>query len=172
VESQKGSEKEFILNLLHEVKDPEIPVLSIIDLGIVEKIELVDRSIYIGLLPTYNGCPAMDIIQLLVREKLYDAGYRDIKLELLRQPHWTTDRITVQGMEAIVNYGMAAPDVSTRISELIDGESHLSCPKCGSKNTAMISAFGSTACKAMMKCNDCREPFEYFKCNGVLDTRT
>ena len=108
----------------------------------------------------------MDIIQLLVREKLYDAGYRDIKLELLRQPHWTTDRITAQGMEAIVSYGMAAPDVSTRISELIDGESHLSCPKCGSKNTVMISAFGSTACKAMMKCNDCREPFEYFKCNG------
>ena len=163
----KLSEKEYILNLLQEVNDPEIPVLSIVDLGIVEKIEITQDKIYIGLLPTYNGCPAMDIIQLLVREKLYDVGYRDIKLELLRQPHWSTDRISQQGMDAIRAYGMAAPDISTRISDLIDGVSHLSCPRCGSENTSLISAFGSTPCKAMMRCDDCKEPFEYFKCNGI-----
>lgn len=163
----QGSEEEFIFKLLQEVKDPEIPVLSIVDLGIVEKISFESGQLYIGLLPTYNGCPAMDIIQLMVREKLYDAGYRDFKIELLRTPHWTTDRITEEGMAAIRTYGMAAPDISTRISDLIDGQSHLICPKCGSDHTVMISAFGSTACKAMMKCEDCMEPFEYFKCNGL-----
>jgi ring-1,2-phenylacetyl-CoA epoxidase subunit PaaD len=164
---EKESEIEYILKLLDEVKDPEIPVLSIVDLGIVENIEVSDDIIFIGLLPTYNGCPAMDIIQLLVREKLYDSGYRNIKLELLRHPHWTTDRITENGMMAIRSYGMAAPDVSTRISEMIDGQSHLRCPKCDSDHTSLISAFGSTACKAMFRCEACREPFEYFKCNGV-----
>lgn len=166
MKANRGLEEEFIFKILHEVKDPEIPVLSIVDLGIVEKISLENGKLYIGLLPTYNGCPAMDIIQMLVREKLYDASYRDFKIELLRHPHWTSDRISEEGMTAIRNYGMAAPDISTRISDLIDGKSHLTCPKCGSLSTTLISAFGSTPCKAMMKCEDCKEPFEYFKCNG------
>jgi len=156
-----------ILCLLREVSDPEIPVLSIVDLGIVEKIDLQDDRLYIGLLPTYNGCPAMDLIRMMVYEKCYDAGFRNIRIELLKSPHWSSDRITTEGRTALRRYGMAAPDASTRIEQLIDGQSSLHCPHCGSENTQLVSAFGSTACKAMMRCNECKEPFEYFKCNGA-----
>jgi len=156
-----------VLELLKEISDPEIPVLTIVDLGILEKIKVEENKLYIGILPTYNGCPAMDLIRMMVYEKCYDAGFRDIEVAYLNSPHWTTDRISQQGMDAIQEYGIAAPDASTRIEQLINGESSILCPKCHSSNIKLISAFGSTACKALMQCNDCLEPFEYFKCNGI-----
>ncbi|MCO6461413.1 MAG: phenylacetate-CoA oxygenase subunit PaaJ [Saprospiraceae bacterium] len=156
-----------ILTLLKSVCDPEIPVLTIVDLGIIERITISENGLYIGILPTYNGCPAMDLIRMMIYEICYDAGYRNIKIEYLNSPHWTTDRISNEGMEAIKQYGIAAPSASTRIEQLISGQSSVSCPKCHSSHTRLISAFGSTACKALMQCEDCQEPFEYFKCNGL-----
>lgn len=156
-----------VIALLKEVADPEIPVLSVVDLGIIEKVRVDGNSLYLGILPTYNGCPAIDLIRMMIHEKCYDAGFRDIEIEYLKTPHWTTDRISSEGMKALREYGIAAPDQSTRIEQLINGVSAIHCPKCDSDKTRLISAFGSTPCKALMQCDDCHEPFEYFKCNGV-----
>ncbi|HRN33577.1 MAG TPA: phenylacetate-CoA oxygenase subunit PaaJ [Saprospiraceae bacterium] len=156
-----------VIALLKEVADPEIPVLSVVDLGIIEKVCVDGNRLYLGILPTYNGCPAIDLIRLMIHEKCYDAGFRDIEIEYLKTPHWTTDRISPEGMNSLREYGIAAPDKSTRIDQLIHGISTIRCPKCDSSHTFLISAFGSTPCKALMQCKDCHEPFEYFKCNGI-----
>lgn len=155
-----------IEDLLREVTDPEIPVLSIMDMGVVRGIELHEneKDLLIKITPTYSGCPAMDTIATDIKMKMDEAGF-NTKVKLILSPAWTTDWITENGRRELEKYGIAAPlDETSDKHALIDGKRIVKCTNCGSTNTKMVSQFGSTACKALFQCDDCLEPFDYFKC--------
>lgn len=153
-----------VLDVLTAVTDPEIPVLSIMDMGIVRRVDIIDRHVDMDITPTYSGCPAMDTISVDIRLALEAHGYTS-KVTLVLSPAWTTDWITERGRKNLEEYGIAAPlNNHADKMALIDGARIVKCPQCQSKNTEMVSQFGSTACKALFKCNDCLEPFDYFKC--------
>ena len=150
--------------LLTEVTDPEIPVLSIMDMGIVRSVEVEEKKVFIKITPTYSGCPAMDTIATDIKLKLDTAGY-ETTVKLILSPAWTTDWITERGRKALEDYGIAAPLEASADKSALFGQGKLvKCINCGSKNTKLVSQFGSTACKALFQCNDCFEPFDYFKC--------
>jgi ring-1,2-phenylacetyl-CoA epoxidase subunit PaaD len=154
---------EEIISILSEVKDPEIPVLSISDLGILRTVETDGEKISIQISPTYSGCPAMEIIQDDIRSALAKHGLKNIEIKQVLSPAWTSDWMTDEGKLKLRSYGIAAPSVH---GCSLNGEDHPeSCPLCNSKNIEMISRFGSTSCKALYRCLDCREPFDYFKCH-------
>ncbi len=155
--------KEEIISILSEVKDPEIPVLSISDLGILRDIEIENEKISIRITPTYSGCPAMEIIQDDIRMALAKYGINNIEIKQIISPAWTTEWMTQEGKEKLQAYGIAAPAPGTCL--LIGEDQPESCPHCHSLNIEMISRFGSTACKALYRCKDCLEPFDYFKCH-------
>ena len=145
------------------VVDPEVPCVTIADLGILRNVELVDGVAIAQVTPTYSGCPAVLAIELSVEAALRQAGF-EAKVERVLSPAWTTDWITPEGREKLRAYGIAPP-VQTSTSKLaIFGEVEVTCPRCGSLNTKKISQFGSTACKALYQCCNCAEPFDYFKC--------
>ncbi len=155
-----------IEDLLREVSDPEIPVLTIMDMGVVREYELNEngKDLLIKITPTYSGCPAMDTIATDIKLKMDGAGY-NTTVKLILSPAWTTDWITKEGREALEKYGIAAPlDETSDKLALIDGKRIVKCTNCGSTNTKLVSQFGSTACKALFQCEDCLEPFDYFKC--------
>lgn len=155
---------ENIKKHLVAVSDPEIPVLSIMDMGVVRDIEVDDKKVLVKITPTYSGCPAMDMIATDIKIALDKQGYQT-KVELILSPAWTTDWITENGRQKLEEYGIAAPLTESADKLALTGESKLvKCTNCGSKNTKMVSQFGSTACKALFKCTDCLEPFDYFKC--------
>lgn len=150
--------------LLRAITDPEIPVLSIMDMGVVRDVQLEGKKVWVKITPTYSGCPAMDMIATEIKIKLNQAGY-DTDVELVLAPAWTTDWITENGRQQLEEYGIAAPLEETADKLALLGHTRMvKCTNCGSSNTQMISQFGSTACKALFKCNDCLEPFDYFKC--------
>ena len=150
--------------ILRQVPDPEIPVLSILDLGMVREARLKDKAAAVKLTPTYSGCPAMDVIGDDIKKAIEVAGYV-CDVELILSPAWSTDWITPEGRKALEEYGIAAPlDASADKRALLGEEKLVKCPQCQSKNTHLVSQFGSTACKALFKCDDCQEPFDYFKC--------
>ena len=151
--------KEAIFAYLEEIKDPEVPVLSIIDLGIVRDIKMNEDEIEIIITSTYTGCPAMDMITANIRIELTTLGFKKIKITTALSPAWTTDWMSEEGKRKLQLYGIAPPDKRFSIPE--DG---VECPQCHSSNTRLVSEFGSTACKALYQCNDCKEPFDYFKC--------
>lgn len=154
-----------ILKILSGVLDPEVPVLSIQDLGIIRKIEMDGNKPIITITPTYSGCPAMTVIEVEMRAALLTAGIEEFEIKTVLSPPWTTDWISQQGLEKLREYGIAPPEKSSSSKLVLFGkESEVTCPQCGSKHTEMVSRFGSTACKAMYKCLDCKEPFDYFKC--------
>lgn len=154
----------IIRDFLKEIKDPEIPVLSIIDLGIVRDIildsPLVDGYIEVIITSTYTGCPAMDMIEADIRVQLHTLGFKKVKITKSLSPAWTTDWMSEEGKRKLQEYGIAPPDKRFTIPK--DG---VECPRCQSANTRVVSEFGSTACKALYQCNDCKEPFDYFKCH-------
>lgn len=154
-----------IYQILESVKDPEIPVLSIADLGILRNVEFSENGeLTITITPTYNGCPAMDTIEEDIKKVLLDHGYQAI-IKTSISPAWTTDWLTAKGRKNLEEYGIAPPAEATTDKSFITGShKEIRCPICKSTNTVMISHFGSTACKALYKCNDCLEPFDYFKC--------
>lgn len=153
-----------IVALLEKVTDPEIPVLSIMDMGVVRAIEKDGDALLIKITPTYSGCPAMDTIAMDIKIALDQAGYAN-KVKLILAPAWTTDWITPRGRARLEEYGIAAPlDALADKQALIDGARVVPCTRCRSTNTKMISQFGSTACKALFQCEECLEPFDYFKC--------
>jgi ring-1,2-phenylacetyl-CoA epoxidase subunit PaaD len=157
------NEKELrkaIFTLLEEVCDPEIPVLSILDLGIVRDVKINDEEIEIITTPTYSGCPAMDAISMDIKFKLIEHGYKKIKITSVLTPVWTTDWMTEAGKEKLKAYGIAPPKRAYS-----NEDEAPECPQCKSSNTKLLSQFGSTACKALYQCNDCKEPFDYFKCH-------
>ncbi|MEJ2297732.1 MAG: phenylacetate-CoA oxygenase subunit PaaJ [Woeseiaceae bacterium] len=143
-----------ILDWLSEVADPEIPVLSITDLGIVRDVECGD-GVTVSLTPTYSGCPATEVIEASVVAALEERGVENVSVKRVLSPPWTTDWISKEGREKLRVYGIAPPQRRDR---------PIACPRCESASTERVSEFGSTACKASYKCLDCLEPFEYFKC--------
>ena len=163
-------EEQKIWRLLETVSDPEIPVLSVIDLGIVRNVKVLDSNppsgdggeIDIFITPTYSGCPAMDMIAMNIKLALIEHGYQNIKIISVLSPAWTTDWMTEAGKNKLKEYGIAPP--STR-SDRPDLNPIVECPQCHSHNTKCISEFGSTACKSLYQCNDCKEPFDLFKCH-------
>lgn len=153
-----------IWDWLEEVADPEIPVLSVNDLGIIRSVEINDGLCKVTITPTYSGCPAMKRIEDDIVEKLNEKGITNTQVELVLSPAWTTDWITENGRRKLKEYGIAPPEEEVDKSVLFAKPIIVPCPKCDSANTRMVSQFGSTACKAHYQCNDCLEPFDYFKC--------
>jgi ring-1,2-phenylacetyl-CoA epoxidase subunit PaaD len=155
-----------IWTILDEVKDPEVPVLSVIDLGIVRAVKTSDDQISITITPTYSGCPAMDIISMDIRLKLIEKGYRNISIHQQLSPAWTTDWMSEEGKQKLKSFGIAPPNPRQQFcsSEMFQQEA-VQCPRCNSYHTELISQFGSTACKSMYRCLDCKEAFDHFKCH-------
>ncbi|TXE17604.1 phenylacetate-CoA oxygenase subunit PaaJ [Psychroserpens burtonensis] len=155
---------EKLILILEKVSDPEIPVLSIMDMGVVRSAVFINDIVMVEITPTYSGCPAMDVIGDDIKQALKEAGY-DSEIDLILHPAWTTDWITPRGRKALEDYGIAAPlDADADIDVLLNGKRIVKCTNCSSQNTRLISQFGSTACKAQFQCDDCQEPFDYFKC--------
>ncbi|MFT4663221.1 MAG: ring-1,2-phenylacetyl-CoA epoxidase subunit PaaD [Polaribacter sp.] len=158
--------KENILQILQEVPDPEIPVLTIEDLGIIRDVKIGEKEhIEVIITPTYSGCPAMDMIEVNIKSALQSAGYNNILVTTVLAPAWTTDWLTEEGKRKLKAYGIAPPIGTVNKAALLGEEANIECPQCGSTNTKIISQFGSTACKSLFKCLDCLEPFDYFKCH-------
>lgn len=154
--------KADIESILALVKDPEIPVLSVADLGIIRRIEEEEGRLTVVITPTYSGCPATEVIEADIANMLKLHGITDFTIKTEIAPAWTTDWITPAGRQKLEEYGIAPP--ANRGKAALLGHGDIRCPQCKSQNTALVSEFGSTACKAQYKCRDCLEPFDYFKC--------
>ncbi|WP_312195510.1 1,2-phenylacetyl-CoA epoxidase subunit PaaD [Epilithonimonas vandammei] len=187
--------EEHIWQILKEIPDPEVPVLNLLDLGIIREVKLrrsemlvenkevtehrAPKERHIGsnhndfqndeieiiVTPTYSGCPATSMINMSIRLKLIEKGFNNIKITNRLSPAWTTDWMTEEGKQKLKAYGIAPPVYSKNSDELFSKTDEVECPLCGSKHTHLVSQFGSTACKALYQCDDCREPFDYFKCH-------
>lgn len=155
--------------VLDTVLDPEVPVVSVCDLGIVREVTEQGDAIEVVVTPTYSGCPATEVIEQRIVEAIEAAGLGPVRMRLQRAPAWTTDWMSAKGRRALHEYGIAPPgavmsmDGAVPIRLVRRPVEALACPRCDSKNTERISAFGSTACKALWRCRACREPFEHFK---------
>lgn len=160
--------RDEVFSILANVPDPEIPVISIQELGILRdvKIDEITGEIRVYITPTYNGCPAMDMISNNIRMALAESGIEKVDIVSLIDPVWTTDWITTAGKQKLLQYGIAPPAQRTTDSSFLTGKSpQVACPQCGSYHTELVSRFGSTPCKALYKCLNCQEPFDYFKCH-------
>jgi ring-1,2-phenylacetyl-CoA epoxidase subunit PaaD len=161
------ADSQSIWNYLEEIKDPEIPVLSIVDLGIVRDVSIDDQRVVVTITPTYTGCPAMDMIAASIKMELMARGYADVLVKFVISPAWTTDWMTEKGKQQLKEYGIAPPNPRQQVcnDKLFAPDEAVQCPHCESWRTHRISEFGSTACKALYQCDDCKEPFDYFKCH-------
>ena len=149
---------------LNGVMDPEIPVISVVDLGIVREVRSGDDGLEVVITPTYSGCPASQQIESDVRNALDAAGFGDAVLTTEKAPPWTTDWITPKGRENLRAFGIAPPEGKAGKRALFEDQPAVACPHCGARDTELVSEFGSTACKALWRCRACSEPFDYFKC--------
>ncbi|MBP6389448.1 MAG: phenylacetate-CoA oxygenase subunit PaaJ [Flavobacteriales bacterium] len=157
--------REHVLDLLENVKDPEIPVINVLELGVVRTVEVEPNGkAIITITPTYTGCPAMDVMAADIKKELLEAGVPQVEVKLTLSPAWSTDQISDEGKRKLKEYGIAPPEKTADIRALKGAVPVVECPQCGSKDTVMLSAFGSTACKGLWKCNSCLEPFDQFKC--------
>ena len=148
-----------IRSILDTVLDPEVPVLSVMDLGIVRNIICEEGKVEVHICPTYSGCPALDVIARDIKLALISKDFTEVKVKYVYDDAWTTDMISEAGRKKLQEYGIAAPQYA------LENENRaIPCPRCESENTEQISEFGSTACKAFHRCKDCLEPFDYFKC--------
>ena len=145
------------------VPDPEVPCVTVADLGILRSVEIEDGVAVAKVTPTYSGCPAVLAIELAIESALRGAGF-EARIERVLSPAWTTDWISDEGREKLRAYGIAPPAKASNSIRALFGETEVACPKCGSLATERLSEFGSTACKALYRCTACREPFDYFKC--------
>jgi ring-1,2-phenylacetyl-CoA epoxidase subunit PaaD len=167
--------EEQIWALLESVPDPEVPVLSVVDLGVVRGVAIEasaplsltsdEQSVTITITPTYSGCPAMDMISMGIRMALIEAGVKNVQIVQQLSPAWTTDWMSEAGKQKLKEYGIAPPLSNTIVDELFGEDHKIQCPQCNSMNTELVSQFGSTSCKALYRCLDCKEPFDYFKCH-------
>jgi len=147
---------ETVWSLLQKVTDPEIPVLSLLDLGVIKDVTAADDVITVTVTPTYSACPATFVMQQDIEQVLNAHGFDQVEVKVQNSPAWTTDDITLAGRKKLEEYGIAPPK---------SGDKNIRCPQCHSENVECISLFGSTACKALYRCKDCLEPFDYFKCH-------
>ena len=160
--SNPPASTEAVWQMLREVADPELPFLSVVDLGVVRDVRLGgDRGVEVDITPTYSGCPAMEVIENTVRDRLVEAGFEDAHVIRRFRPAWTTDWMTEEGKRLLEAHGYAPPGKAPAADELV--QLPVSCPHCKSRNTEVVSEFGSTACKALRRCRDCGEPFDHFK---------
>ena len=167
ISEQRTSEQPSVAQVwawLEEVADPEIPVLSVVDLGIVRDFRWLQNGIEVDVSPTYSGCPATEVIEQDIVTALESKGLAPVTIKRLLSPPWTTDWISDQGRRKLHAYGIAPPGQGVSKRELMGGTHSIACPQCHSLQTTCVSEFGSTACKAAYKCDHCLEPFEYFKC--------
>ncbi|WP_323036063.1 1,2-phenylacetyl-CoA epoxidase subunit PaaD [Pararhodobacter sp.] len=163
---------EQVWTWLGEVPDPEIPVISLTDLGIIRDVAYEGETLVVTVTPTYSGCPATSVINFEIEKKLRDKGVADVRLKRQLSPPWTTDWINPAARQALKDYGIAPPIDGTaadgviagRIARMSGDNRAVECPRCGSTSTEKVSQFGSTPCKASYRCTDCLEPFDYFKC--------
>ena len=146
------------------VVDPEIPVLTIADLGVLREVAVHDGHVEVAITPTYSGCPAMNMIALEIELALAREGFAGTKVRTVLSPAWTTDWMSEEGRRKLKAYGIAPPDPKSSRRALF-GVQQVACPQCGSEDTELLSEFGSTSCKALWRCKACREPFDYFKCH-------
>ena len=168
-----SEEEKKIWTILEGINDPEVPVLSILDLGIVRNIILYrntplgDGGIEVVITPTYSGCPAMDMITMNIKMELLANGFENVKVTTVLSPAWTTDWMSEEGKRKLKEYGIAPPNPRQQVcnNDLFAPHEAVQCPQCNSYHTHRISEFGSTACKALYQCDDCKEPFDYFKCH-------
>tara|TARA_B110000305_G_scaffold237211_1_gene300009 strand:- start:3032 stop:3487 length:456 start_codon:yes stop_codon:yes gene_type:complete len=149
---------------MEEVFDPEVPVLTIVDLGVLRKVEVIRDTVKITITPTYSGCPAMKRIEDDIVELLKEKGIDKVEVDLVLSPAWTTDWLSAEGRVKLKEYGIAPPENEMDKSVLFAEPTIVPCPKCDSRDTKLVSQFGSTACKAHYQCNTCLEPYDYFKC--------
>ncbi|BDS11085.1 1,2-phenylacetyl-CoA epoxidase subunit PaaD [Aureispira anguillae] len=155
-----------IWDLLEKVSDPEIPVLTVVDMGIIRAVKTTEEQLEVVITPTYSGCPAMDMIEVEIRAVLQDHGYDNVVVSTVLSPAWTTEWMSESGKKKLKEYGIAPPEGAVIDKSVLFGAAKkIECPRCGSRNTEMLSQFGSTACKALYQCSDCKEPFDYFKCH-------
>lgn len=143
---------EKIWNILGSVPDPEIPVISVVELGVIRNVEYIENEYIISVTPTYSGCPAVKTFQDDIKTQLKKNDIDNFKIDIIYKPAWTTDWMTKETKQKLKKYGIAPP------------EKIIECPQCNSKKIELISEFGATACKSMHKCTECLEPFEHFKC--------
>ena len=146
------------------VVDPEIPVLTIADLGVLREVRVEDGRVEVTITPTYSGCPAMNMIALDIELELAREGFRECSVRTVLSPAWTTDWLSDDGRRKLKDYGIAPPAAASTRRGLF-GVEKVACPQCGSSDTEVLSEFGSTSCKALWRCKTCREPFDYFKCH-------
>lgn len=160
-------EKEAILSLLSSIQDPEVPVLTIVDLGIIRDVKVSDNEVEVIITPTYSGCPAMDVISMQIRLMLLEQGFSKYKITTVLSPAWTTDWMSDEGKRKLKEYGIAPPNPKQQVcrNDLFVSNEAIQCPHCNSYHTHLVSEFGSTACKSLYQCDDCKEPFDYFKCH-------
>jgi ring-1,2-phenylacetyl-CoA epoxidase subunit PaaD len=162
-----------IWSILERITDPEVPVVSVLDLGIVRNVilhpdpPLGDGGIEVIITPTYSGCPAMDMIAMNIKLDLLANGLKTVKITTVLSPAWTTDWMSEEGKRKLKEYGIAPPNPRQQVchNDLFAPHEAVQCPQCNSYHTERISEFGSTACKALYRCKDCKEPFDYFKCH-------
>lgn len=158
--------EEHIWKILEEVQDPEVPVLNILDLGIVREVILDGDHIEVIATPTYSGCPATSMINMSIKLKLIEKGFKNVKVTNRLSPAWTTEWMTDDAKAKLKAYGIAPPVYSkSNHNDLFAESDAVECPQCGSTHTHLVSQFGSTACKALYQCDACQEPFDYFKCH-------
>jgi ring-1,2-phenylacetyl-CoA epoxidase subunit PaaD len=153
-----------IRQYMEEVFDPEVPVLTIVDLGVLRKVEVIGDTVKITITPTYSGCPAMKRIEDDIVELLKEKGIDKVEVDLVLSPAWTTDWLSAEGKVKLKEYGIAPPENEMDKSVLFAEPTIVPCPKCDSRDTKLVSQFGSTACKAHYQCSTCLEPYDYFKC--------
>ena len=162
-------EHKEIYDLLERVTDPEVPVLSILDLGIVRNVDVIgerpDAEVVVTITPTYSGCPAMDVLAMGVRLALSGGGYKKVTVRNQISPAWTTDWMSEEGKRKLKEYGIAPPVRKSDKPQGLFEEELVPCPRCGSTETELVSRFGPTSCKSLYKCGSCLEPFEHFKCH-------
>ncbi|MEW6469523.1 MAG: 1,2-phenylacetyl-CoA epoxidase subunit PaaD [Bacteroidota bacterium] len=157
--------RDNIFKLLSAIPDPEIPVITIRELGVLRDVRMEGDAVVIDITPTYSGCPAMKMIEDQIREEMDKAGISKFRINLVYSPAWTTDWMTEEAKEKLRAFGIAPPEKTSSDKNVLMGKKKIiACPRCGSTRTEMVSQFGSTACKALYKCLDCHEPFDYFKC--------
>ncbi len=158
-------EEAAVWALLEDVTDPEIPVLTVADLGVLREVRTGGEAVEVVITPTYSGCPAMNTIESDIQRRLEDAGYREVKVTTVLAPAWTTDWLSEAGRAKLAAFGIAPPAEASGSKRALFGEEPaVACPHCGSQETECVSQFGSTACKAHYRCRACLEPFDYFKC--------
>lgn len=164
---------DVVLGWLHDVKDPEIPVLSVVELGVVRAVHIDEGSVTVDITPTYSGCPALHVMESEIRAALHSRGVVDVRVNTVLDEAWTTDWMTAESKEKLRAYGIAPPHSARSASDALPlvqlgragdpATRVVPCPFCGSHATTLRSEFGSTACKAIYSCQECRQPFDYFK---------